>query len=35
VGKTREKRPLGTPWLRWEDNIKMDSQDVEEEHVLV
>jgi hypothetical protein len=20
----REKRPLGRPWCRWEDNIKMD-----------
>jgi hypothetical protein len=24
VGKTEGKRPLGRPWRRWEDNIKMD-----------
>jgi hypothetical protein len=24
VGKPEEKRPLGRPRLRWEDNIKMD-----------
>jgi hypothetical protein len=24
----RGKRPLGTPWRRWEDNIKMDLQEV-------
>jgi hypothetical protein len=23
VGKHEEKRPLGRPWHRWEDNIKM------------
>jgi hypothetical protein len=28
VGKTEEKRPLGRPRLRWEDNIKMDLQEV-------
>ena len=28
VGKPEGKRPLGTPRLRWEDNIKMDIQEV-------
>ena len=27
VGKPEGKRPLGRPWRRWEDNIKMDVQD--------
>jgi len=26
VGKSKEKRPLGRPRRRWEDNIKMDLQ---------
>ena len=29
VGKTEGKRPLGRPRRRWEDNIKMDLQEVE------
>ena len=29
VGKPEGKRPLGRPWHRWEDNIKMDLQEVE------
>jgi hypothetical protein len=29
VGKPEGKRPLGGPWHRWEDNIKMDLQEVE------
>jgi hypothetical protein len=29
VGKPEGKRPLGRPRHRWEDNIKMDLQDVE------
>jgi hypothetical protein len=29
VGKPERKRPLGRPKRRWEDNIKMDFQDVE------
>ena len=29
VGKSEEKRPLGRPRRRWEDNIKMDLQEVE------
>jgi hypothetical protein len=29
VGKPEGKRPLGGPRHRWEDNIKMDLQDVE------
>ena len=29
VGKLEEKRPLGRPRHRWEDNIKMDLQEVE------
>ena len=28
VGKTEGKRPLGRPRCRWEDNIKMDLQEV-------
>jgi hypothetical protein len=28
VGKPEEKRPLGKPIRRWEDNIKMDFQKV-------
>ena len=29
VGKHEGKRPLGRPRHRWEDNIKMDLQEVE------
>jgi hypothetical protein len=29
VGKPEEKRPLGRQRRRWEDNIKMDLQEVE------
>jgi len=28
VGKPEEKRPLGRPTRRWEDNIKMDIREV-------
>jgi hypothetical protein len=28
VGKSEGKRPLGRPRLRWEDNIKMDLQEM-------
>jgi len=28
VGKLEGKRPVGRPRLRWEDNIKMDPQEV-------
>jgi hypothetical protein len=28
VGKPEEKRPMGRPRCRWEDNIKMDLQGV-------
>jgi len=28
VGKPEGKRPLGRPRLRWEDNIKLNHQDV-------
>jgi len=28
VGRPEGKRPLGRPKLRWEDNIKMDLQEV-------
>jgi hypothetical protein len=28
VGKLEEKRPLGRPRRRWENNIKMDLQEV-------
>jgi hypothetical protein len=29
VGKHEGKRPMGRPRRRWEDNIKMDLQEVE------
>jgi len=29
VGKSERKKPLGRPRRRWEDNIKMDLQEVE------
>jgi hypothetical protein len=29
VGKTEGKKPLGRPSHKWEDNIKMDLQEVE------
>ena len=29
VGKPEGKRPLGRPWRRWVDNIKMDLQEEE------
>ena len=28
MGKPEGKKPLGRPRLRWEDNIKMDLQEV-------
>jgi hypothetical protein len=28
VGKPEGKRPLGTPRRRWEDNVRMDLQEV-------
>jgi hypothetical protein len=28
VGKPKRKRPFGSPRRRWEDNIKMDLQEV-------
>ena len=28
MGKPEGKRPLGTPRRRWEDNIKMDLQEM-------
>jgi hypothetical protein len=28
VGKPETKKPLGRPMRRWEDNIKMDLQEV-------
>jgi hypothetical protein len=28
VEKPEGKRSLGRPWLRWEDNIKIDIQEV-------
>jgi len=34
VGKPEGKRPLGRPRHRWEDNIKMDLQEVEWGHGL-
>jgi hypothetical protein len=29
VGKAEEKRPLGRPTSRWENNIKMGLQEIE------
>jgi hypothetical protein len=29
VGKPEGKRPLGRPRLRWEDNVRMDLQEVD------
>jgi len=29
VGKPERKRPLGRPWRRWKNNIKMDLEEVE------
>ena len=29
MGKPEDKRPLGRPRRRWEDNIKMDLQEVD------
>ena len=29
MGKSDRKRPFGKPGHRWEDNIKMDRQEVE------
>jgi len=28
LGKSEGKRPLGRPWRRWVDNIRMDLQEV-------
>jgi len=28
VGKSEGKRPLGRPWRRWDDSIKIDLQEV-------
>jgi hypothetical protein len=28
VGRSEEKRPLGRPKRRWEDNIKMDLREI-------
>jgi hypothetical protein len=29
VGKPEAKRPLGKPWRRWVDNIRMDIKDIQ------
>jgi hypothetical protein len=34
IGKLGGKRPLGRPGRRWEDNIKMDIQELEYGHEL-
>ena len=34
LGKPEGKIPLGRPWRRWEDIIKMDLQEVSWEHGL-
>ena len=28
TGKRTGKRPLGRPWRRWEDNIRMDIKEI-------
>jgi len=28
VGRPEGKRPVGSPWRRWEDNIKMDLTEI-------
>jgi hypothetical protein len=28
VGRSEGKRPLGRPWRRWEDNIKIDLREI-------
>ena len=28
TGKSTGKRPLGRPWRRWEDNIRMDLEEI-------
>ena len=28
TGKPTGKTPLGRPWLRWEDNIRMDLEEI-------
>ena len=28
TGKPTGKRPLGRPWRRWEDNIRMDIEEI-------
>ena len=28
TGKPTGKRPLGRPWCRWEDNIRMDLEEM-------
>ena len=28
TGKPSGKRPLGRPWCRWEDNIRMDLEEI-------
>jgi hypothetical protein len=28
VGRPEGRRPLGKPWRRWEDNIKMDLREI-------
>jgi hypothetical protein len=33
VGKPEEKRPLGRPRRRWEDNIRMDLREIRWESV--
>jgi hypothetical protein len=28
VGRPKDKSPLGRPWRRWEDNVKMDLREI-------
>jgi hypothetical protein len=32
VAKREGRRPLGRPWHRWEDNIKMEVKEIEHRH---
>jgi hypothetical protein len=34
MGKPEENRPLGRPWLKWEDNFKMELQELDVKHGL-
>ena len=29
IGKPTGKRPLGRPWSKWEDNVRMDLKEID------